>query len=265
MTHSRKAVVAGTSALLAVGATQAPAPAPAPAPEAAVAAEAQVVSADSASVYLPSVDGTFAFTQIEASSSDEIRKHIGDAAKYLCGSTLVNREGTSAQDWQIEVGGTVANEAVVTFDKLLQSEEMQRIIMGCACAGNPADGTASVNAEVTGIPLSVLIKQVAPTAETNTVVFTSEDGYSVALPMDYVASHLGMLVFDVNGAPLADTVGGVNQLWMGGTSANYFARNIQSIQFEERETQPLSPSSAEAREVYQNLPNVGVLYGGEVR
>ena len=83
--------------------------------------------------------------------------------------------------------------------------------------------------------------------------------------MDYVASHLGMLVFDVNGDPLADTVGGVNQLWMGGTSANYFARNIQSIRFEERETQPLSPSSAEAREVYQNLPNVGVLYGGEVR
>ena len=47
----------------------------------------------------------------------------------------------------------------------------------------------------------MLIKQVAPTAETNTVVFTSEDGYSIALPMDYVASHLGMLVFDVNGAP----------------------------------------------------------------
>lgn len=274
MTHSRKAIVAGTSALLAVGAVAVPAiaatqaPAPAPAPEAAATAEttdAQVAAADSASVYLPSVDGTFAFTQTEVSSSDEIRKHIGDAAKYLCGSTLVNREGTSAQDWQIEVGGTVANEAVVTFDKLLQSEEMQRIIMGCACAGNPADGTASVNAEVTGIPLSVLIKQVAPTAETNTVVFTSEDGYSVALPMDYVANHLGMLVFDVNGAPLADTVGGVNRLWMGGTSANYFARNIQSIQFEERETQPLSPSSPEAREVYQNLPNVGVLYGGEVR
>lgn len=99
----------------------------------------------------------------------------------------------------------------------------------------------------------------------NNLVFISEDGYSVALPMDYVASHLGMLVFDVNGDPLADTVGGVNQLWMGGTSANYFARNIQSIRFEERETQPLSPSSAEAREVYQNLPNVGVLYGGEVR
>lgn len=269
MKHATKAAVIGASSLLAAGAVAIPAIATTQADNTAQPAaqeQAHATAADSATVYLPVVDGQFAFTQGEASSNDEIRRHIGDASKYLCGSNLVNRAGeTSAEDWQIRVGGTVDNEAVVTFGELLNSDEMQRLILGCACAGNPANGTAAVNAEVTGIPLSVLIKQVAPAAETNTVVFTSDDGYSVALPMAYVTSHLGMLVFDVNGAPLADSVGGTNQLWMGGTSANYFARNIQSITFEARDTAPLSPSSPEAREVYQNLPNVGVLYGGEVR
>lgn len=63
---------------------------------------------------------------------------------------------------------------------------------------------------------------------------------------------------------LDEVVGGTNQLWLGATSANYFARDIVSIALEERETPPSSPSSDEARAAYQNLPNVGVLLGGEI-
>ena len=60
-------------------------------------------------------------------------------------------------------------------------------------------------------------------------------------------------------------MGGVNQLWLGSTAASYFARDIVSITLEERETPPPSPHSDEARAAYQNLPNVGVLLGWEVR
>ena len=267
MTRTTQAIAAGASSLLAIGAVALPAIASTSneAPTADITAATAETTSSSASVYLPVVNGQFAYTQSEVSSNEEIRKHIGDAATYLCGSGLTPPAAVAPEDWQVHIGGTVSNEMDVTFGELAQSDEMQQLIMGCSCAGNPANGTASVNAEVTGIPLSVIIKQAVPSAETNTVVFTSEDGYSIALPLSYVTSHLGMLVFDVNGAPLADSVGGTNQLWMGGTAANYFARNIQSIQFETRDTEPLNPSSDKARAVYQNLPNVGVLYGGDVR
>ena len=96
-------------------------------------------------------------------------------------------------------------------------------------------------------------------------MFTSADGYEVSLPLDYVNRRYCPIVFDVNGAPIAEVVGGSNQLWLGATSANYFARDIVTITLEERQTPPPSPSSEEARSAYQNLPNVGILFGGDVR
>ncbi len=98
----------------------------------------------------------------------------------------------------------------------------------------------------------------------NTVVFGSADGYEVALPLDYVFNRYAPIVFDVNGAPLAESMGGVNQLWLGSTSARYFARDIVSITLESRQTPPPKPGSAEAEDAYANLPNVGVFYGGTV-
>ena len=103
-----------------------------------------------------------------------------------------------------------------------------------------------------------------PDENANTIVFTSADGYEVALPLSYVQMRYCPVVFDVNGAPLAESVGGTNQLWLGSTSANYFARDVVAITLEERETPPPSPTSDEAREAYANLPNVGVLLGGDV-
>jgi len=60
-------------------------------------------------------------------------------------------------------------------------------------------------------------------------------------------------------------MGGSNQLWLGSTSANYFARDIVAITLEERQTPPPSPSSDEARAAYANLPNVGVSFGGDIQ
>ena len=106
---------------------------------------------------------------------------------------------------------------------------------------------------------------VEPDEGVNTMVLVSADGYEVALPYTYVVQRRSSIVFAVNGAPLAESVGGSNQLWLGSTPASYFARDIVEIRLEDRQTPPPSPSSAEARAAYQNLPNIGVLYGGKVR
>lgn len=269
MSTIKKTIVLGTSSVLALAgvgsgfAVASPSP-KAPVPDAAESARQEayektdIVSTDV-------VAGKFAYTQSEISSNDDL-KAVAGASKYLCGARPVGDAGSlSAHDWVIEVKGAVDHPYAASFDELCETEEVQSLLLGCACAGNPADGKASANAEVTGVAVRTLIGIAGVQGKANTIVFTSADGYEVALPLQYVKTHYCPVVYDVDGAPLAETMGGSNQLWLGSTSANYFARDIVAITLEERQTPPPSPSSDEARAAYANLPNVGVSFGGDVQ
>ena len=227
-----------------------------------VDADAQEASAGE--VKCAKVEGGFAFTQNEVDTNAAIRSRLADAGKYLCGAQVAGTQAAAAEDWELTVDGDVDHAFTATFDELAQSDEVQSIRMGCSCAGNPADGRASVNAEVTGLPLMVLLNMPGVEPGANTVVFTSADGYTVALPLSYVTQRYCPLVFAVNGANLAVSVGGTNQLWLGSTSARYFARDIVRITVEVRDEAPASPASEEGRAEYANLPNIGVAFGGEV-
>lgn len=217
-------------------------------------------------VTLDVVPGEFSYTQNEV-ASNSIISGIANSSKYLCNAQghMVKDDSKLADNWSIMVKGKVKTPQSFTFQKLIESEAGQHLVMNCTCMGNPVDGRASANAEVTGIPVSVFLQETGIAEGANTIVFTSADGYEVALPLQYVMQRYCPIVFDINGAPIAEVIGGSNQLWLGATSANYFARDIVSMTLEERQTPPPSPSSDEARSAYQNLPNVGVLLGGEIR
>ncbi len=215
-------------------------------------------------VTLDTVEGSFSYTQDEVSSNEDIKSSLG-ASQYLCGARPSGEESAlDASEWKISIGGAVANPYITTSEDLASSDAVRSLLLGCACKGNPADGKASANAKVTGVSVLLMVSMAQPDANANTIVFTSADGYQVALPLSYIQHRYCPIVFDVNGAPLAQSVGGVNQLWLGSTSANYFVRDVVSITLEERQTPPSSPSSDEARAAYANLPNLGVLLGGEV-
>lgn len=217
-------------------------------------------------VKLDVVPGEFSYTQTEASANSVISA-IANASQYLCGANghMVKDDSTLPENWEVNVQGLVKNPKAFTFQEMKDSDTVQKLLMGCTCMGNPTDGRASANAEVTGIPVNAILQETGIAEGANTIVFTSADGYEVALPLQYVLQRYCPIVFDINGAPIAEVVGGTNQLWLGATSANYFARDIVSITLEERQTPPPNPSSDEARQAYQNLPNIGVLLGGEIR
>ena len=134
-------------------------------------------------------------------------------------------------------------------------------IMGCTCLGNPADGRASVNAGVRGISLSYLMEQAGLLGGVNTVVFTSADGYEVALPLSYVKYRFSVIAYQINDEPLKDVLGSNNQLWLGSSSANNFARDVTSVTFEARQTPPPTPFTEEGDAYYGNLPNIAVEVG----
>lgn len=269
MTTLKKTAALGASALMALGgmgatfiaATEASTQQPDD-----TAVVSQTASTETAIVKPAQVLGSFSFTQTEVATNDELGRLIGEASKYLCNAqTIVANEGASAENWSFSVRGAVKNPEAMSLAEFRDSGYAKTLVMGCSCMGNPVDGRASANAEITGIPLVDLLEVVQPEERANTVVFTSADGYEVALPLSYVIQRNAAMVFAVNEAPLVESVGGVNQLWLGSTPASYFARDIIAIEIQERQTPPPSPASEEARAELATLPNIGVLYGGEVR
>lgn len=270
MSTLKKTLAVGASSILAItgasgvalAAVQADAQ---PASDSQAIAENESVSTEDFIVRMDKVEGDFSFTQSEVTSNEDIKKNIGEASAYLCGANPTGDDAASAEDWSISVGGDVKNAYEATFEEMSEKEELQTVLMGCVCAGNPADGRAVANAEVTGISALKIIQYAEPSENVNTVVFTSADGYEVALPYKYLLMRYCPIVFDVNGSPIDDVMGGANQLWLGSTAASYFSRNIVSITLEERQTPPPAPHTDEARAAYENLPNVGVLLGGEIR
>lgn len=264
-TGKRVAGVVGSAVLLSsMGLGAAVAVADEVTPEAAPV-DRQEEQAASARQTAPEVKGEFAFTQQEVTPADVIARAMALAPKYLCGAqeSPVAATTDAATVGEIVFDGAVKHPCTMTAAEIGEAEQ-QRLIMGCSCSGNPADGASSVNAEVTGVSVVSLLNIVAPDADANTIVFTSADGYRVALPLDYVTQRYCPLVFNVNGSPIEETMGGENQLWLGSTSARYFARDIVRITLESRDVAPDAPDGDAAHGDYANLPNIGVAFGGTV-
>lgn len=233
------------------------------APEAAPAGAEAVEGEGGAAATSPVVAGTFSFTQDTVSSIDQVARMLR-ASSYLCGGAGGELTEVAAADWEIAVRGDVESPYVTTVADIQADPAVQKVLLGCSCAGNPADGDASVAAQVTGVSVKLMLDRAGVAEGANTVVFTSADGYEVALPLRYLTQRYCPIVFDVNGSPIADAAGGTNQLWLGSTSAKYFVRNVASITVESRDQAPADPGSPESGDTYANLPNVGVDFGGEI-
>lgn len=220
-------------------------------------AAANVVAGDSL-MRVSDVRGTFTFSQGEVTPLSVIARSMGDAARFLCGANMATAaEAIDAEQWTVSVGGDVENAYSATLGELAEVKA-EHSVMGCSCSGNPSGGQASVNAEVTGIPVQTILELAAPVQGANTVVFVSSDGYEVALPLFYMKHHYSLLAYSVNGQPLADSMGGTNQLWLGSTSARYYGRDIVEVRIETRDQEPATPGTPEAG-VEQSVPNVSVV------
>ena len=233
--------------------------------DAAVIAGEQAMS--SQRFALASVEGTFSFTQGQVTPTAQIARTLGGADKVLCGASTEalssNQQVVSdAADWQITVDGDgVQSSLTATIGDLAQTGT-QSTVMGCSCAGNPADGRATANAAVTGVSVYQLLETAGGvTNEANAITFVSSDGYEVTLPLTYVLQRASMIVYQLNGEPLSASVGGTNQLWLGSTSARYFASDVVEVRVTCEDEVPAIPGSPASGDHASNVPNVGVPAG----
>lgn len=266
-TDTKAAAVAlmGTAMATALGAAPLAAMAaeiPAAAPHAPQVAESVVQTAAAPQVRVASVEGTFAFDQATPTSNAAIKQAFQGADQVMCGASAAPTPSVPADQWEIRVTGSVDNEFTATLADLAV-DGSTNVLMGCACSANGADQRQNANAEVTGITFMSLIGRAGVHADANTVTFTTADGYQVALPLNYVKQRYSLIVYDINGEPLQSSMGGTNQLWLGSTSARYFARDIVEISFSHEEQVPPTPGSPEANDTYANAPGIGFVASQE--
>lgn len=241
---------------------------------AARAESATTTAVDPASqvVRLDTVQGKLSYGQGAVDSVDDIARAFKKVPAYLCGASseqLSVRGAAADADAAGEAVPTV-NELTVTGDVQhtftaslddLASDDDHPVVLGCSCGGNPADGRASVSAEVTGVTIRSLLERAQASESANTIVFTSRDGYETALPLSYVTQRYSLIVYAVNGEAVDNAMGGSNQLWLGSTSARYFVRDVAAIELRTQETPPPAPGSAAAHDRAKNVPNASVLEG----
>lgn len=208
------------------------------------------------------VTGTFAYSQDTVTPNAQIKTAFADASKYLCGSqyssAAAQGELSNPLDWTLSVSGDVQTPFEATISEMASEGGSIHTIMGCTCLGNPADGRASINAGVEGISLSYLMEKASVADSANTVVFTSSDGYEVALPLSYVKYRFSVVAYQINEESFSEVLGCTNQLWLGSTPANNFARDIVAIDFQTRQTPPPAPFTEGYDNTSTNLPNAAI-------
>ncbi len=217
----------------------------------------------------PQVIGSFSFSQGVVTPTSDIATSLGKGVDtVLCSggeasATSAESPAADAADWQITVDGDGVDSAFTATVGELAKDGTQTQVLGCTCAGNPADGRATANAQCTGISIASILDLAGLQEEANAITFVSSDGYEVSLPLSYVRQRASMIVYQVNGEPLENSMGGTNQLWLGSTSARYFTRDVVEIRVscEDEANIPPIPGTPEAGDSRTNLPNVGVLNG----
>lgn len=210
------------------------------------------------------VQGDFSYSQDEATPNETIARTLYKASRILCGAGIDSATVTAenASDWVITVSGDVESEFSATIGELTE-QGAARTMLGCTCTSNPAGGLASANANVTGVTIESILERSGVSETANTISFVSDDGYTVSLPLGYVTQRYSMIVYEVNDEALCDVAGSANQVWLGSTSARYFAQNVSDIVLStEREADiPPIPGTPDAKDVYANRPNVSVREG----
>lgn len=202
------------------------------------------------------VEGTFTYNQDVISPSNEVFNLYGTALTGVCAKpAFALEEGLEGVgEYYINVSGSLKHAQSITLADLEEKEETR--VMACSCAA----GSAVVNAQVTGVPLSAVLELAELEAGANTVTVRGADGYGIPMPLTYALEKNAMLVYRVNGEALPD--GQTYQLWMPGTVAKYFTRNVVDIEVTAEEETPEVIAAGEDYRAHISIMNYadGVIF-----
>ncbi|MFR4999219.1 MAG: molybdopterin-dependent oxidoreductase [Slackia sp.] len=189
---------------------------------------------------VPNVEGDFSFTQDSITPTDQLFYYWENADHK--GITPDNDTSQEAYDsWEIKVTGAVDNE--FTFKLTDFEDQMVERIMKLDCQTNPPGGAYIMNAEVKGIPLSVIMEKAGvDPASYNALHSIADDGWDVyPLPQEYVETLKDdiLLVTEINGEKLGMLQGYPVQLWTPTLGGAHYTKRPVELKFSQDEKAPV--------------------------
>jgi len=97
--------------------------------------------------------------------------------------TALTLPNITAEDWSLRIHGLVDKERTLTYDELLQLEQVERTIT-LTCVSNEVGGSLVGTATWIGTPLEPLLTDVGPSADADCVLCTSIDGFTLTAPLE---------------------------------------------------------------------------------
>lgn len=113
----------------------------------------------------------------------------------------------SAAGWSLQVGGMADHSMRLTLSDLAAIPSVTEVIT-MECVSNTVGGPLMSTGRFTGVPLRDLLVMASPRPGARAVAFTSHDGYTESLPLDFVMQTPQILVAHrLNGDRLPDLHG----------------------------------------------------------
>lgn len=108
----------------------------------------------------------------------------------------------TTDSWQLRIHGAVDREITVSFDDLLTMPAVERMIT-LTCVSNEVGGKLAGNARWQGVRLADLLQMAGPQGDSDCVLSTSADGFTITTPLAALTDGRdALLAYAMNGEPL---------------------------------------------------------------
>ncbi len=134
---------------------------------------------------------------IKQLQSVEIKEYEGerlDSVGDFRENSIMGVQFINISDYTLEITGLVENDVSLAYDAVLANQKYSKVVTLYCVEG--------WNAKVLweGVLVKDLLENVKP--EANTVIFHAYDGYTTALPLDYIIDNDIMIAYKLNNVTL---------------------------------------------------------------
>ncbi|MFQ6134423.1 MAG: molybdopterin-dependent oxidoreductase, partial [Nitrososphaerales archaeon] len=128
-------------------------------------------------------------------------KEVTPTEEFYRTDIAVIPPNVNISEWRLTIGGETENPTTFTYDQLKSLPSVKEYVT-LECISNTVGGPLIGTALWEGVRLSTVLEEVRVKPEARYVIFYSEDGYSVAIPLETALKEGTILAYGMNGEEL---------------------------------------------------------------
>lgn len=209
-----------------------------------------------------SVKTAFEWNQTEITPHDKMfyKSIKSTPSTWLTDESQVTQE--MFDTWTIKFTGDIDHPMEMTLPELIEKYGTEKHVMKYNCVVNGPGQAMIYQAEVEGIPIAKIMKDLGVHEDANMFYPIGDDGYCYNVGTDIMVKLNGLIVVKINGDRIYADQGFPCSFWSYEMSAGNFSKRLKELKFEHSESGSwdfygdfTDPSTGRP----WNKPNVGVL------